>query len=325
MDGTTLRSAAGLLALQEFNGIGQRGALHFAMLGTEINPVEAPYVKAWSRALTEVETEIESCRAEGITVLSIFDADYPERLRAIPGPPPVLYLKGDLDALHRERVVAVTGSREARRPALAVTTRIVELVGASGWTIVGGLGKGVETAAHRAALKIGTKAIAVIPTGFDHIPTASRRLAEEIVDAGGALVSPYRMARRGSRMSSMGANRISTGFAKALILTAAPDEDGVMYTVADATGQGRAVMAADLGDDGDGEGLRTLLSAPANQLHERLGPWKRSKRLTERLGEEPLAKQLSPDLPRALLAALERVPEPDMGSFDPWSRLPDLG
>lgn len=325
-DGTTLRSAAGLLALQEFDGIGQSGALHFAMLATEIQPIEAPYEEAWSRALAEVEAEIESCRAEGIRVISIFDADYPERLRAIPDPPPVLYVKGDLEALHGERVVTVAGSREARRPALAVTEGIVEVVGASGWTIVAGLGKGVDTAVHRAALKIGAKTIAVNPAGLGHnLPGPRRQLVEEIVEAGGVLVSPYRMAWKGSRMSSMGANRTSTALAKALILTAAPDDDGVMYIVADAAGQGRTVMVADLGGDGDGEGLRTLLSSPANQLHERLKAWKWSKDLTERLGEEPLAERISPDQPQDLPAALDRVPETAPGSFTPWSRLRETG
>jgi DNA protecting protein DprA len=315
-----LRSAAGLLALRTIPAIGDQIALRIAAIADQTDPLPGEPAAAWARALTEIDAELERCRAAGIAVISIFDAAYPERLRRLTNPPPVLYVKGDPAALGRPRTVALSGSREPGEAGLAATAQIVAALGESGWTIVAGLGKGVDTAAHLAALSAGATAVAVLSAGLDHVfPAPNRTLAEAIVAAGGALVTPFRMALRPSTSSAIARNRLVVGLAQALIVSEAAAEDGAMFSVLDAAEEGLPVLCPEpRPGEAQDEGLRILLESPARALPTQLRAWKSAVLLAAHLGERPLARPFTrPDTPRLVraeideaIAAAEAAPEP---------------
>jgi DNA processing protein len=305
-----LRSAAGLLALRTIPAVGDQIALRLVEIVGEADPLPGEPGAVWAGAVADVEAEIERCRATGIAVISIFEEAYPERLRRLSNPPPVLYVKGEVGALRRPRAVALAGSREPSEAGLATTAQIVAALAESDWTIVAGLGKGVDTAAHLAALSAGATTVAVLPAGLDQLAAApNRALAQAILAAGGALVSPFRMALRASTSTSIARNRITTGLAQALIVSQAAAEDGVMYAVRDAAEEGRPVLCPEPrpGADED-EGLRTLLEVPATDLPNRLRAWHRSASLAASLGDRPLARPFKrPATPQLVRAAVDEA------------------
>jgi DNA protecting protein DprA len=316
-----LRSAAGLLALRTIPAIGDQIALRIAAIADQTDPLPGEPAEAWAGALTEIDAEIERCRAEGIAVISIFDEAYPERLRQLKTPPPVLYVKGDPAALGRPRTVALAGSREPGEAGLVATGQIVAALGESGWTIVAGLGKGVETSAHLAALSAGATAVAVLSAGLDQIsPAPNRTLAQAIVAAGGAVVSPFRMALRPSTASSIVRNRLVVGLAQALIVSQAAPEDGAMFSALEAAEEGRPVLCPEpRPGEAQDEGLLILLESPARALPTRLRAWKGAALLAAHIGERPLARPFTrPDTPRLVRAEIDEAiaaagPAPEPG------------
>jgi DNA processing protein len=92
----TLRSAAGLLALRELPGVGPKTTLRLALLVAEFDPHLDGHARLWQEALPKAQAEVKRCRAAGIAVVSIFEDAYPQRLRTIAEPPPVLFVKGAL-------------------------------------------------------------------------------------------------------------------------------------------------------------------------------------------------------------------------------------
>ena len=307
----TLRSAAGLLALLEIPGIGEKTALRQALFSAEADPFLAEHRRLWTQALAEAEAEVERCREQGIAVVSIFEDSYPARLRTIVEPPLVLFVRGELEALDYERMVTLAGSSEPTDAALAAAENIATALAAAGWVVVGGLRKGIETAAHRSAASQIAPTVAVLSAGLGQIsPKYNQGLAEAILGRGGALLSTYRMALKPTRNRALGRNRVLTGLSAALVLVQASREDGAMYTVRGAAEQGRPLFVAESRASGyEDEGLRVLLSVPAQDLDHQLPAWKSSTALCARLGDRPLAQAVAPGETKQLLAKLEHVIE----------------
>lgn len=306
-----MRSAAGLLALQAFPSIGEAAALRHALLSTDFDPFLDEHARLWETELKAAQEEIEQCREDGIAVISIFEGAYPQRLRAIVNPPPVLYVQGNVEALCQERTVAIAGGREPGEVACAATERIVTSLSGQGWAVVGGLGSGVETVAHSAAVANGKPTVAVMPGGLNQItPKANHDLAEAIVGGGGALVSPFRMGFVHTRSSAAIRDRIATALSLALVLTQGRAQDSAMYWARDAAIQGRSIFCVKPADgDAEGEGLHVLLTSPATRLHEMLPAWKGKSHLCANLGTRPLAQATAPDKADELHGALERILE----------------
>jgi DNA processing protein len=133
---------------------------------------------------------IEAQESEGIRVLTILDKDYPQNLRAIYNQPPVLFVKGTVTA-DDERAVAVVGTRSASPEGLRQAHRLAYQLTRRGVTVLSGLARGIDTAAHRGALAAGGRTIAVMGTGIDIVyPPENARLAKRVV-AQGALVTQF--------------------------------------------------------------------------------------------------------------------------------------
>ena len=124
---------------------------------------------------------IDSSRsAADVHELTLSDERYPDRLRNLSDPPPLLYVRGDVELLARERLVAVIGTREPTVFGISAAQELTGVLADGGWGIVSGLARGIDTIAHRTALEHGTPTIAVMGGGLDRIgagrctPCASR-------------------------------------------------------------------------------------------------------------------------------------------------------
>lgn len=190
----------------------------------------------------DVDAEIEVCRQNGITVLTETDPRYPRSLHEIPDPPGVLFLRGELlptDAL----AVAIVGSRHATAYGLAQAERLSAGLARAGLTIVSGLARGIDGAAHRAALAAGGRTIAILGGGLLRMyPPEHAPLAEEVAQAGAVISeAPPQVAPMGGAFPQR--NRIITGMSLGTIVVEASDRSGALISARHAMEQGREVFA----------------------------------------------------------------------------------
>jgi DNA processing protein len=170
------------------------------------------------------------------------DADFPELLTDIPGPPERLYVKGNPEFLHLP-ALAIVGSRNPTEGGRRNAFEFARHLGGAGFCIVSGLAEGIDTAAHRGALAAGAPTVAVLGHGIDRVyPAANRDLAHEIA-AHGALVSEFPLGTPPGRSLFPQRNRIISGLSLGTVVVEAARRSGSLITARLAGEQGREVFA----------------------------------------------------------------------------------
>jgi DNA processing protein len=169
-------------------------------------------------------------------------AAYPIALTTIADPPPVLWTRGRIEALSTPSV-AIVGSRAASPYGLAVAERLAADLATSGVTIVSGLARGVDSAAHRGALAAGGVTVAVLGSGVDVIYPAEHGALAKSIDATGAVVSELVPGTRPHPRFFPLRNRIISGLSRAVVVIEASEKSGSLITARCALDQGRDVLA----------------------------------------------------------------------------------
>ena len=196
------------------------------------------------RSLDAAERILEQCGQLSLRVMTLQDADYPERLKNIHTPPSVLYIKGRLPMIDEEAALAVVGARKATAYGLQAANRLSYGLARAGMLIVSGLAEGIDAAAHSGALQAGSSTVAVLGCGADIVyPAKNRRLYEDIA-AVGALVTEYPPGIRPLGGHFPARNRIISGFSLGTMVVEAGEKSGALITVRHALEQGRDVFAA---------------------------------------------------------------------------------
>lgn len=183
------------------------------------------------------------CEEHGISILTLQDAQYPERLRNIPDPPVVLYVWGKLPPVDERAMIAVVGTRHATPYGITMAARLGEEIAAAGGVVVSGLAEGCDAAAMEAALRAGGVTVGVLGTAIDKVYPAKHRRLFESVRARGALVSEYPPGMRTYPMSFHARNRIIAGLSLGVAVAEAPIKSGTRVTAGFALEQGRDVFA----------------------------------------------------------------------------------
>ena len=182
----------------------------------------------------------EACRRLGIAILPWGASDYPVALREIPGAPLLLYRAGK--AWAGGDAVAVVGSRAPTGPGREFARILSGELAAAGWTVVSGMARGIDAAAHKGALRSGGTTVAVLGCGVDvAYPREHAELRDEILETGaifseyppGSSPLPHRFPER---------NRIVSGLSRGVIVAEAPERSGALITARIALEQGRDVM-----------------------------------------------------------------------------------
>jgi DNA processing protein len=195
-----------------------------------------------ARETLDPAAELELCRANDITVLTQADPEYPRLLREIPDPPAVLFVKGTLlanDAL----AVAIVGTRHATRYGLDQAERLAAGLARAGLTVVSGLARGVDGAAHRGALEAGGRTIAVLASGLLNIFPPEHKELSELVANQGAILSEAPSTREPLSGTFPQRNRLITGLSLGLIVVEAADRSGALISARHAMEQNREVFA----------------------------------------------------------------------------------
>ena len=168
--------------------------------------------------------------------------DYPELLRGIPGPPALLYIVGNAEALHMP-ALAIIGSRNPSRGGKENAYEFAKHLGRSGFCIVSGLAQGIDTAAHEGALAAGAMTVAFLGHGIDRVyPSVNRDLAHRI-SQNGTLVSEYPLGSPPRREHFPQRNRLISGLSLGTLVVEAARRSGSLITARLAGEQGREVFA----------------------------------------------------------------------------------
>ena len=200
------------------------------------------------RALTAAEREIDVakeiayCRENQITLLLETAAEYPRILKEIHDPPGVLFVRGEVrttDALS----IAIVGTRHATAYGLAQAERLASGLARAGYTIVSGLARGIDAAAHSAAMKAGGRTLAVLGSGvMDIYPPEHEKLAQQVMEHG-AIISESHPLSPPLTGSFPQRNRIISGMSLGVIVVEASDRSGALISARHAMEQGREVFA----------------------------------------------------------------------------------
>jgi DNA processing protein len=195
------------------------------------------------RDFDAVEKELCELPRLGARLLRWSDEDYPSNLREIADPPPYLFVRGP-GLLHQPGCLAVVGARAASDAGLRMAHRLGMELAAKGFTIVSGLARGVDGAAHQGALDGGGRTIAVLGCGVDVIyPPEHRKLAEAIVEGGGAIVSELPLGTQPMAENFPTRNRILSGLCLGVVIVEAAEKSGSLITARMALEQNRQVFA----------------------------------------------------------------------------------
>lgn len=191
--------------------------------------------------LDQASDEIDICRKKNWFILTLEDEEYPSYLREIFNPPVVLYGVGKVEELEGP-AVSIVGARKASPYGRAVAERLAHDLAARGMVVVSGLARGIDSAAHKGALK-GGKAIAVLGSGLDNIyPRENRSLFEKIIEKG-VVVSEFPLGSPPAGFHFPIRNRIISGLSLALVVVEAAKRSGSLISASLALEQGREVMA----------------------------------------------------------------------------------
>lgn len=190
------------------------------------------------------ETEIERVRKLGGDILVLDDGVYPALLRETYDPPVVLYVKGAWDECLEGPCVAVVGSRRCSTYGQNAALMMSRELAQRGVTIVSGLARGIDASAHRGALEAGGRTVGVMGTGLDQIyPRDHKKLAGDILDHGGALVTQFPLATPPVSENFPYRNRVISGLSLGVLVVEAAENSGSLITARLAIEQNREVFA----------------------------------------------------------------------------------
>ena len=179
-------------------------------------------------------------------IITIQDAEYPERLRNIADPPLILYIRGTLPVIDDEAAIGIVGTRKCSTYGISAAQKIAEDIAMHGGLVVTGMADGIDAAAARGALKGGGHVVGVLGTGIERVYPAHKesvQLFEDVLEQGGCLLSEYPPGSEPLPFHFPRRNRIITGLSVALVALEIPsDKSGTMLSVNLALEQSRDVF-----------------------------------------------------------------------------------
>ena len=188
--------------------------------------------------------ELEKLAKLDAKVLAITDEKYPQLLKEIYDPPPVLLYRGEFPLPADDFAVAIVGSRVTSSYGRQATCELTRGLVQAGVSIISGLAIGIDTVAHQTALDCGGRTVAVLGNGIDQIyPPRNHRLAEDILSKDGAIISEYPIGMEPAAYNFPPRNRIIAGLARGILVTEARERSGALITTQIGLESGREIFA----------------------------------------------------------------------------------
>ncbi|MDQ6913005.1 MAG: DNA-processing protein DprA [Verrucomicrobiota bacterium] len=207
-----------------------------------VGPEVADQITSWENTI-DLPAELQRIRDFGAEVITAESPSYPRQLREIHAPPIVLYVWGEL-ADRDHHAIGIIGSRRTTHYGTESAKKLSYQLAYAGLTIVSGLARGIDTAAHQGALAAKGRTIAVIGSGLMNLyPPENAALAEKIREGNGAVVSEFSMQIEPDRQTFPMRNRIISGWSHGILVVECGLNSGALITASQALEQGRSVYA----------------------------------------------------------------------------------
>ena len=203
--------------------------------GRHVSAIKTHKMPRW------VEAELDLADRKGYHIVTLTDSNYPQLLRQIPDPPPFLYVSGRLEKTPLK--IAIVGSRNATGYGITTTKALSTSLASLGLTIVSGMARGIDTAAHQGALAAGGKTIAVLGSGLEQIYPASNKSLFHRISEQGAVVSEFSLSAKPEGHNFPIRNRIISGMSLGTVVVEATKKSGSLITARLAAEQNREVFA----------------------------------------------------------------------------------
>jgi DNA processing protein len=239
--------------------------------------------------LRSIDRELKALERLPIRIMTILDPDYPARLKTIHDPPPLLSVSGALSEADHH-AVAIVGTRHATPSGRIVTEQLSHGLAAAGLTVVSGLARGIDGAAHRSALEAGGRTIAVLGCGIDRTYPPEHLPLRKKIEEQGAVLSELPLGAYPHAQHFPKRNRIISGLSLGLVVVEAAPKSGSLITARLAAEQGREVFAVPG-------------SVQSEQSRGTNGLIKQGAKLVEQAGD--IIEELLPQMEPAFRARLE--------------------
>ena len=189
------------------------------------------------------EKLLERLRIEKAKLVTVFDEEYPKKLKEIDSPPYILYYKGSLEKINNISI-AVVGSRKATAYGKWCAQKLTHELAEIGVNIVSGLAVGIDSIAHKAALEAGANTYGVIGCGINVVyPKRNAEMYRQIIEKGGAVISEYYFNIQPFAYNFHDRNRIISGLSEGVLVIEAQERSGTLITAGHAANQGREIFA----------------------------------------------------------------------------------
>jgi len=232
---TTTPSSLFVIAALQLPGVGPAKVRSWLTMMPDVSSVsmaagfQGYSCVAQAEALRKAELILQKCTRLGIQTMTLADRDYPEALRKIADPPPVLYVRGEAANL-RTTCFSVVGTRKASQRGLQAASALGQALAQNGVCVVSGLALGIDAAAHTGALAANGRTVAVLAHGLDTIyPSANRNLGLRIADCGGTLVSEHPPGIAPRPCEFVRRNRIQSGLSLGSVIVESGEEGGAIH------------------------------------------------------------------------------------------------
>lgn len=247
-----LIAVVALLRADVFSPIKLSGLLDYVGSAVDLLPLEYGGVDIGAREvlldvgldhLNEAEHRVSEWEVAGLDVCTVLDPAYPVNLQAIYDKPPLVFTAGTWDPVRDSMAVSVVGTRKPTTEGCKRAYRLAFKLAAAGVTVISGLAKGIDSCAHRGALRAGGRTVAVMGTGISRrYPKENVELAERIVGSGGALVSQFFPTQHPARWTFPVRNVTMSGLSLATIVVEAGETSGAKMQAESALTHGRTVF-----------------------------------------------------------------------------------
>lgn len=188
-----------------------------------------------------IDRELAEANKQNVRLIASCEPDYPEALASIDDAPPILAVRGELATAHRKGI-GIVGARNASLNGRKLAETLARDLGTQGYTIISGLARGIDTAAHQASLATGT--VAVLAGGVDRVyPEENRKLHESILGQGGCILSDQPLGTEPQARLFPRRNRLISGLSLGVVVVEAAFQSGSLITARMALEQGREVFA----------------------------------------------------------------------------------
>jgi DNA processing protein len=265
------------------------------LLLRESNPFDNFPAQDVSEAKAWAQAQLAEAQKQEIKIISIEDEDYPQSLLGISSPPPILYVQGNVSLLNPRLSVAIVGTRNPTTYGASAAFTLAQELAMRDISIVSGLAKGVDSQAHKGAVSVKGKTVAVLGNGLPSIyPSENKKLAQDILDQGGALVSERALGLSVEPRYLIARNRLQSGLSAAVVVIETALSGGTPHTAKFALEQGKPIFCPrPQKEREENAGIRALLYSPASRLPEELKAFSSAKKLCSSKGSDPIAKEIT--------------------------------